>query len=203
MTDSWDWKTNVSITAINKTQVESSGTYPPVFVRGALYAGMQDDPDLYLYGGTTSWVNSTFPGFYYPIPPLYSLWSYDTEERSWDQYDTSINLQYRPAGGAYAESTTLGLGFYMNGFIDNGSDPDYEHFQDFQRYMGGIVVVNTSSQEAVNISTSELPNSPRIMGGLAHLPNVGEEGVVMAMGGVTKSPSDSALSDKGSYVRDS
>lgn len=202
MTSSWDWKTNISINAISKTMIASSGTFPPNYVRGALYAGAESDPNLYLYGGTSSFVNTSFPGFFYPIPPLYSLWLYDSSGHSWDRYDTSLKLPYRPAGGAYAEATDRGLGFYLSGFIDQGSDSDYVNLTNFRQYMNGLVVVNTTSQNAVNISTSSLKDSPRVMGGLAYLPNVGSKGVVMAMGGLTKSPSNRDLSDNGTYVRD-
>lgn len=201
MTSSWDWKTNISINAISKTKITSSGISPPNYVRGALYAGAESDPNLYLYGGTSSFVNTSFPGFFYPIPPLYSLWSYDSSGNSWDRYDTSLNLPYRPAGGAYAEATDHNLGFYLSGFIDQGSDSDYANLTNFRQYINGLVVVNITSQNAVNISTSSLKDSPRVMGGLAYLPNVGSKGVVMAMGGLTKPPSNRDLSDNGTYAR--
>lgn len=200
MSTSWDWLTNISISEINKTADPSTGTAPPVNVRGALYAGAEDDPNVYLYGGTVSFINMSFPGFQWPTSPAYSLWSYGAHSKSWGQYDVSLNIPERPAGGAYAEALDLGLGFYLNGFIDNGSSSTYADFPNFRRYMEGLVVLNTTTQEAYNISTSSLTNYPRAMGGLVNLPYVGSQGALISMGGVTKSATDSNLTNIGTYV---
>ncbi|KAJ6016030.1 hypothetical protein N7540_010621 [Penicillium herquei] len=185
---------------IAKTADASTGTDPPVNIRGALYAGTQDDDNVYTYGGTVSWINETFPGFQWPTAAAYTLWSYGISSHSWDQYDISLDAPYRPAGGSYAEATEQGLGFYLNGFIDNGSSINYADFSNFRRYLDGLIVVDISTQEAVNISTSSLTNYPRAMGGLVSLPNIGSEGIMVSLGGVTKSADNSELSDIGTYV---
>ncbi|KAJ5744849.1 hypothetical protein N7533_009719 [Penicillium manginii] len=200
LNSSWNWETNISITAVNKTVNSNTGTLPPSNVRGAMYAGANEDPDVYSYGGTSSYVNRSFPGFLFPTAPTYTLWSFEASKKDWSQYDISLDVPLRPAGGAYAEATGRGLGFYLNGFIDNGSSPDYQYYTDFRRYLDGLVVLNTTTQEAKNLSTSSLTNYPRAMGGLVYLPNIGAEGVLVSMGGVTKPTSNSALSDMGTYV---
>ncbi|KAJ5621744.1 hypothetical protein N7528_006527 [Penicillium herquei] len=185
---------------IAKTADTNTGTDPPVNIRGALFAGTEDDDSVYTYGGTVSWVNESFPGFQWPTAPAYTLWSYGISSGDWDQYDISLDAPYRPAGGAYAEATDQGLGFYLNGFIDNGSSSLYSDLTNFQRYLDGLIVLDISTQEAVNISTSELTHYPRAMGGLVSLPNLGSQGIMVSMGGMTKSPDSSELSDNGTYV---
>ncbi|KAJ5975630.1 hypothetical protein N7481_009337 [Penicillium waksmanii] len=200
LNSSWNWETNISITAVNKTANPNTGTLPPSNVRGAMYAGTNEDSDVYSYGGTSSYVNRSFPGFLFPTAPTYTLWSFEAQEKAWAQYDISLDVPLRPAGGAYAEATGRGMGFYLNGFIDNGSNPDYQFYTDFRRYLDGLVVLNTTTQEAKNLSTSSLDNYPRAMGGLVYLPNIGTEGILVSMGGVTKPTSNDALSDMGTYV---
>lgn len=200
MNSSWNWQSNISISTVNKTENPNTGTFPPTSIRGALYAGANDDSDVYLYGGTVSYTNRSFPGFQWPTAPTYSLWSVDPSGKAWDQYDISLEVPLRPAGGAYAEVADRGMGFYLNGFIDNGSSPDYQNYVDFRRYLDGLIVLNTTTQEAKNLSTSSLENYPRAMGGLVYLPNIGTKGALVSMGGVTKPTSNSALSDIGTYV---
>ncbi|KAJ5391862.1 hypothetical protein N7509_007352 [Penicillium cosmopolitanum] len=200
LNSSWNWQTNISITAVNKTVNTNTGTLPPSNVRGAMYAGTNEDSNVYSYGGTSSYANRSFPGFLFPTAPTYTLWSFEAQEKAWGQYDISLDVPIRPAGGAYAEVTGRGMGFYLNGFIDNGSNPDYQYYTDFRRYLDGLVVLNTTTQEAKNLSTSSLENYPRAMGGLVYLPNIGTEGILVSMGGVTKPTSNDALSDMGTYI---
>lgn len=200
LNETWDWKVNISVTALNKTADASTGTYPPNNLRGALYAGAEDDPSIYLYGGTVSWANRSAPGFQLPTAPTYSLWSYGSSTEAWKQYDVSLEVPERPAGGAWAQAPAKGLAFYLNGFIDNGTNSNYAYLSNFRRYIDGLIVLNTTSQRATNLSTSSMENYPRAMGGLAYVPNVGSEGVLVSMGGVTKPINNSELSDMGTYV---
>ncbi|KAJ5314466.1 Major facilitator superfamily domain general substrate transporter [Penicillium atrosanguineum] len=200
MNETWDWKVNLSVTALDKTADVSTGTYPPNNLRGALFAGAENDPNIYLYGGTVSWANRSAPGFQWPTAPTYSLWSYGSSTEAWKQYDVSLEVPDKPAGGAWTQAPDKGLAFYLNGFIDNGTNSNYAHFSNFRRYLDGMIVLNTTSQIATNLSTSSLDNYPRAMGGLAYVPNVGSEGVLVSMGGVTKPSSNSELSDLGTYV---
>lgn len=200
LNSSWNWGTNISITAMNKTVNSNTGALPPSNIRGAMYAGSNDDPNVYSYGGTVSFANRSFPGFLWPTAPTYTLWSYGASDNVWAQHDISLDVPNRPAGGAYAEATGRGMGFYLNGFLDNGTNPDYAFWPDFRRYLDGLIVLNTTTQEAKNISTSSLENYPRAMGGLVYLPNIGTEGALLSMGGVTKPSSNSLLSDLGKYV---
>lgn len=188
--------------AKNKTENPNTGTLPPTLVRGALYAGSEDDPNVYLYGGTTSYVNTSFPGFQWPNSSQYALWSYGTLDKSWGQYDLSVSAPYRPAGGAYADATDQGLAFYMNGFIDNGTSSGLEHEYNLMRYLDGLIVIDTTTQQVKNLSTSSLENTPRAKSGLVYLPNVGTKGALVSMGGVTKPTSDSSGSNEGTYVGD-
>lgn len=200
MRSSWDWKHNISINAVNKTANPDTGTSPPLVDRGTMYSGPSTDPNIYLYGGTVSYLNTSFPGFQKPTSSQYALWSYDTAATEWDQYDVKLNAPYRPAGGAHAEAPDQGLAFYLNGFVDNGTNNQLENMDNFRRYLDGMIVINTESNSATNVSTDSLRASPRAKGGMTYVPNVGTSGILVAVGGVTKPSSDSSASNEGTYV---
>lgn len=87
LTSSWDWKTNISEKAINITANPTTGTLPPQVVRGALFQGPPSNSEIYLYGGTTDFSNTSFPGWETPGAAQYSLWSYNTVSTQWQQYN--------------------------------------------------------------------------------------------------------------------
>lgn len=104
MSTSWDWKQNISQSLIKKGANPKTGTRPPQVVRGALYQGMASDDSIYLYGGTTSFANTSFPGFQGPNSEQYTLWSYDTVQGEWGQFDITGASPLRPSSGASAEA---------------------------------------------------------------------------------------------------
>lgn len=109
-------------------------------------------------------------------------------------------MPYKPAGGAYAESADQSLAFYLNGWLDNGTSSEFENEYNFLKYLDGMVVVNTNTQQARNLSTSLLDNSARVKGALIYLSEVSYKGILVAMGGVSKPTSDSSLNNEGTYV---
>ena len=146
---------------------------PPNNVLGAIYAKASDDPNMYLYGGTVSFENMRSPGFTWPTSMTYTLWSYGTLDNTWEQYGISQEVAYRPAGGAWAEATDRGLGFYLNGYIDRGLSDAYAYDESFLNFLDGLVVFNTTTQEPKNLSTSPLANYPLARGGLSYISNLG------------------------------
>ncbi|KAE8153896.1 hypothetical protein BDV25DRAFT_168147 [Aspergillus avenaceus] len=196
----WNWKQNISTTFVNKTENPRTGTEPPILVRGALYSGSPKDTKIYLYGGTTSYVNTSFPGFQRPTSSQYALWSFDTADNTWNQYDVTLEAPWRPAGGAYAETMEHGLAIYLNGFINNGTSNALESQGAFLRYLDGLVVIDTDSQTATNVSTASLDNFPRAKGSMAYVPHVGSKGMLVALGGVTKPTSDTSASNEGTFL---
>lgn len=200
MSTSWDWKSNVSIIKVNKTANPQTGTFPPLVGHAALYRGNESDNNIYLYGGTVDFTNTKFPGWQYPTSNQYSLWSYDTVAKIWDQYDVTLNAPERPASGAHAEAPELGLAFWLNGEIDTGSDNNLALIQEFERYLDGFIVIDTNMQTAMNVSTASLDRTPRIGGGLAYISGIGSKGIVVAIGGITRSVADNSNSSTGTYV---
>lgn len=125
MSASWDWKTNITQKAFPKSHVLRTGTVPPSYSGGALYQGPLGGSHIYLYGGTDSYINSSFPGWTGPVPATYSLWALDTTTNEWSQFDlTNANLTNRPSAGAATEDPSSGLLFYYNGRVDGGSESD-------------------------------------------------------------------------------
>lgn len=185
LSTSWDWKTNISEVALNKTKVPSTGTAPPSLISGALYQGSTNDPRIYMYGGTTNWWNTTSPTFQAPQTKEYSLWSYDTQSKVWGQHDISDAAPWRPSVGATTEAPELGLTFWYGGEMDSGSSTETQFFGDQVKvFLEGMVVYNTSSQVAMNISTQPADQGqPRTRGSMQYIPGIGEKGILVYMGG--------------------
>lgn len=184
----WDWQKNISELTLDKVANDKTGTPVPQVVDGTLFSGIAEDSRIWLYGGTTSWWNTSFGNFTYPDSQMYSLWSYDTNSRDWDQFDVTSGSQWRPSNGLAAEAPELGLGFYFNGEIDSGSSQLTEVLGDEHKiFLQGMVVVNTTSQSASNISTAAATgDNPRTRGGVTYIPAIGDSGVLALMGGTFK-----------------
>ena len=186
LSTSWDWKANISETSTNITANPTTGSIPPQVVRGALYQGAQNDDRIYLYGGTTSFQNTSFPGWQSPAPPTYSLWSFDTTSTQWSQFDISRNAPYRPSIRAAAEAVDQSLAFYFNGELDSGSSSQLGSISGNNVFLSGMVVINTTDQTARNLSTAQVDASLAwARGRMQYLPTVGEKGVLVLIGGST------------------
>lgn len=164
---------------------------PPQVVRGTLYQGAPSDSRIFLYGGTTSYANTSFPGWQNPVASTYSLWSLDPDSTTWDQYTIGSNATYRPSSGAAAEAPDQGLAFYFNGMIDNGSSAETVILgvNNVNVFLPGMIVINTTNpdQSTRNLSTSALTgNQARARGQMQYVPNVGKNGILVQIGGSSK-----------------
>ena len=171
---------------MNVTSVPSKGPSPPQVVRGALYEGSAEDYNFYLYGGTTSYLNTTFQGWQNTTPATNSLWAYDdTLRQEWDQFNVRPSSPNRSSSGASAEAPDQGLAFYFNGKIDNGSSSAIANLRSsVQTVLDGMIVINTEDHNARNLSTSiVVGNRPRIRGQMQYVPSIGEKGVLVLLGG--------------------
>ncbi|KAK3169545.1 hypothetical protein OEA41_008929 [Lepraria neglecta] len=178
LTTSWDWKTDTVETIMNVTSDPRTGQSPPQVVRGALYQGSAEDYNFYLYGGTTSYLNTTFQGWQNTTPATYSLWAYDdTLRQEWDQFNVGPSEANRSSSGASAEAPDQGLAFYFNGEIDNGSSSATANLMSsVQTVLDGMIVINAEDHNARNLSTSiVVRNRPRIQGQMQYVPSIGEK----------------------------
>lgn len=187
LSGSWDWTTNISEKYLDKIGNPNTAS-SPVLVRGALYQGPVQDDHIYLYGGTTSWWNTSSPGFEPPTSAQYSLWSYDTALAKWNQSDISSASPSRPNGGALAEAPELGLAFYFNGQIDNGSSTETQDLGvGVQIFLDDMIVINMTDRTARNLSTLAVTEGqPTILGGLQYVSGIGEKGILIHLGGLDK-----------------
>ena len=202
LSTSWDWKTNISETSTNITANPTTGSTPPQVVRGTLYQGPEDDDSIYLYGGTTSFQNTSFPGWQNPAPPTYSLWSFDTKSTQWSQFDISHHVPYRPSNGAAAEAVDQSLAFYFNGELDSGSSSQWGSFSDNNVLLSGMVVINTTDRTARNLSTAQVDaHLARVRGRMQYLPGVGEKGALVLIGGSTNPANQPNSTDIVNLVR--
>lgn len=140
LSNSWDWKTNITEISINITANPATGTNPPIVEHGALYHGPISDPRIYLYGGATPDVNTSFPGYQQPTSDQYSLWGFDTNSHSWTQYDVTSGAKLRLGYGAHTEIPESGLAFYFNGMLSNMSSQFYGGITQSEIFEGMIVL---------------------------------------------------------------
>jgi hypothetical protein len=191
LSSSWDWKTNISILGLTKTANPNTGTSPPSLLRGGMYQGGVGDPNIYIFGGTTSQLNGSFSSTY-PDPSTYSLWSFDTTSQTWNQHDVTSTVPTRASRGAYAEAEDQGLAFYFNGQKDAGSDTETTGMNNNTQGLEGLIVVNLtdSSVTARNLSTASInQTSAAVSSELVYIPQVGEKGILVEMGGTLISTS--------------
>ncbi len=164
---------------------------------------MDADDNIYLWGGTTSYLNTSFPGWVSPFVPTYSLWSYNVVADTWDQYDVTLNVPNRPSSASSAEVPELGLAFYFNGEMDYGSAQSSGiNGTDDKVFLEGMIVIDTKNQTATNVSTSAVSGDhPRTRGEMQYVPGVGKKGILVQIGGNQKPVGDTQDRDVGDLVR--
>ena len=185
MSSSWDWKSNISEVALTKKANSATGTKPPLVSKGALYHGKNEDDNIYLWGGSTSYSNTSFPGFPGTSPAQYSLWSFDITTKAWNQYDVTFGAGNRPSGGSFTEALDQGIAFYFNGVLDSGSQTSTQDFGNgVKQYLDGMIVIDTVHQTARNLSTkSVVGNMPRSRGRMQYIKGIGGKGILVQIGG--------------------
>lgn len=200
---SWDWKKDIVELALLKKMQPKTDFLPPILSRGALYQGMADDANIYLWGGTTSYTNTSFPGFESPTPAKLSLWAYDTILLEWNPFDVSKGSPNRPSSAAFAEAPDQGLAFFLNGQLDSGSSTETQNLGDEGKvFLQGMIVLDLKNRAARNISTSAMSGErPRSRGRMQYISGIGEKGILVHVGGNQKIASDTTNTYVGDLVR--
>jgi hypothetical protein len=110
----------------------------------------------------------------------------------WNRYDVSSNLSHRPSRGQYAEAPDQGLGFYLNGQLDNGSESASSGLANRKVALKGMTVLNFTNPASLarNVSTDALFRDAGIIGGaMIYAPDIGNKGVLATFGGTQRSAS--------------
>ncbi|KAL8802228.1 MAG: hypothetical protein Q9182_003948 [Xanthomendoza sp. 2 TL-2023] len=200
----WDWKTNVSMKALLKPGKPEIDVTPPVTYRGALFFGSNADPNIYLWGGTTSKANTSFPGFIGPLPITFTMWSFNIVSQVWNHYDMTHDIQYRPSSGAFAEARDQHRSFWLNGQVDAGSQTQTTRLDSSTKiFQEGLIIIDHSNQTAKNVSTKSLVgNKPRTRGRMQYLSTIGANGIIVLIGGNQKVVTDTTDRSLGDLVRE-
>lgn len=186
----WDWTTNFTQQVAWTDGPEPQTNQPaPQVTDGSMFAGKTGDSRIWLFGGTTSYWNTSFPGFTGPAQASLNLWSWDTSSHTWNSHATS-NIGSRPYLGYRAEAKSQSLGFVLGGILNSGSSTETQSFGDGKLvFLDGMVVLNFTNPDkpsARNISTSAL-GWPRAGGSGVFVPNFGQNGLAVFFGGGNKS----------------
>jgi hypothetical protein len=184
----WDWKINITEQAQAKNATNPiTGTLPPSQIRGHMFQGPADKPEVYVYGGTTFMGNQSFEAYAWPDSSAYPLWSYTHGPNyPWGQFSGSSS--WMPNHGAAAEAIDQGLAFYLNGQIDWGTSSrtldTFPKSEDWYIPMKGMIVLDLNTQSTTNISTPNLRGAlPRVGGSMEYIASVGAMGALVALGG--------------------
>ena len=174
----------------------------PTLSGGAIYHGNDSDDNFYLLGGTTSYFNTSFPGFSGPTPAKNGLWSFNIKKQAWSQYDTSAEIANRPSEGSATEARQQSLGFYFNGQIDSGSSTETQNLGNTgTMFLKGMLVINTADKTIKNLSTEAVVGDmPRARGRMMFVDGVGSNGILVQIGGVSKSAGDVTENYNGQLV---
>ncbi|KAK9771907.1 putative Peptidase A1 domain-containing protein [Seiridium cardinale] len=139
---SWNWKTNISEVPLNKSVSSGTSNLVPIVQSGALFHGLPDDPHIYLYGGATPDINTSFANWQRPTTSQYTLWGLNTDTNDWTQHDVFLDAPERPSWGASAEAPEHGLAFYLNGLRNNMSSATTYSSNVAPSNLGGLVVLD-------------------------------------------------------------
>lgn len=197
LTEAWDWKRtknesqylNITIEQKNETNPDTGTPIPSLF-RGHMFHGPENTTNVYRFGGTTYMYNTSFEGYAQPESSSYPLWTYNPNDPDspWDQYN--VAQPWMPNHGAGADATDHALGFYLNGQIDMGTSSTtvgnqlVDNEQNLYLPLEGMLVVNLVDFNSANISTSKMRgNKPRVGGTMEYVAPIGENGILVALGG--------------------
>ncbi|KIW44883.1 uncharacterized protein PV06_03321 [Exophiala oligosperma] len=168
----------------------------PINVHDAsLFAGKNDSTTLHMFGGTTSGFNESFRYFEVAPTTQYAVWSYDMRDDTWLAVDTSGALDTIPSWGASTEVPDLGLAFFVGGQIDSGTADTTQNLGDETIGVGGMVVINTTTNNVKNLTVDESVRSNRQGAGMVYVANFGESGVLVLLGGETQADGLLAMDD--------
>ncbi|KAH8719221.1 hypothetical protein GQ44DRAFT_390314 [Phaeosphaeriaceae sp. PMI808] len=182
LTESWDWKTNISWIALEVKNNPATGDYVRhAMTNGAMYHGPYNTSEIWTYSGTTFRGNSSFLVADKVYANQYPLFSFNNHTQVWNQYD--LRQTTTPSHGLSAEAPDQGLAFYISGQVDNGTEPYTRNVGDSATLMNGMMVIDLVHKTAKNISLTMQDPQPRIGGSLQYLPAVGESGILLALGG--------------------
>lgn len=192
MSDSWDWKVNITEKTIPKSTSSGSLLSVPNAIRGAAFAAPGDDPKIYIYGGSTFTLNSSFQNYTEPPSDTRALWSYDPTETKWEQHDISDASPMRPNRGAWVDVPDHGLGFFLNGYVDNSSTTMDSFLGNGTITQQGMIMIDTSdTSKSRNLSTSSIYGiEPAYGAAMAYVPGLGSRGALVVMGGASKLTTD-------------
>jgi hypothetical protein len=151
-----------------------------------MFHGPDNDTAVNSYSGTVYLGNLSWPGYVDPQSSAYAIWAYDANATGypWTQHD--IAQPWRPNHGAATEATDQGLGFYLNGQIDEGTSANTLHKIGADQYgpLDGMLVINFYNYTSNNISTSSIRgNAPRVGGTMEYIAPIGGRGILVALGG--------------------
>lgn len=199
MTRDWNWTADIEEHEYYKYNGRTSlGNKIPMVARAGLVGGGAGDNNIYLFGGTTLSVNSSFTPNPLPDSESYFMWAFDTGLHTWTEYlgdRLGATALSKPNSGASAEAPDQAMAFYIGGQIDAGSSLATQGLgQSFM--ISGMMVISTSNQSGINVSTAGVSRFPRTRGEAVYLSNVGKYGGLVLLGGIQQSLRDTSFDGK-------
>lgn len=203
--DTWNRERNLTYMAFEEQPDQTTGhKVRDAMIMGTIFHGLYNDSNIYTYGGTTFRGNESFPkaNTSFDYSENDPLWSVDTGTQVWKPYDIQQRA-WTPSHGAAAEASDQGLAFYLSGRIDNGTASFTSQDGDVQTLLDGMTILNIAEHESRDVSTNGIgQDQPRIGGALQYVPGIGNNGILVALGGrVFGGPKRISSQDKGYLLR--
>ncbi|KAF8460927.1 hypothetical protein BDZ91DRAFT_766000 [Kalaharituber pfeilii] len=137
---------------------------------------------IYKYGGwfadnnTWSMVNQT------TIREA-QLWRFDIVNSQWIQAELDSHRIVRAYGGAVAEVPAKKKGYFLGGIISPDTDPHFAHAPGYEILADSFLHFDSGNVEVENRTASAL--GPVALASMVHIPDMGDEGVLVLIGGIT------------------
>lgn len=188
VSNNWNWREKTIFTSES-----NSTTAIPTVAGGALWGDPKTDL-LYLYGGTTAGLNESFSTFSNGTDQTAVMWQYKVgEPDSWSpvklQMEDGEGPVPRYAYGANTFVSDLRLGFWLGGREDSGTVPSTGSIDPedggTMKFVQDFLVFDFTSGKVRNLTaaTAGLPHRARAYGQMVYIPELGEKGALVLLGG--------------------
>lgn len=150
--------------------------YPTFLDEGSAF---NDGENLYFYGGYKSGRDGPTT-----VPPV-ETWKYNIQNKNWTKDGFGGVPLVRLVEGGAVVSQSQNKAYYLGGVEDPGGNPNiYGTAGADVEIVSGLLVLDQSTLQWSNLSTSEMNNYGTIGAGYVNiLEDVGDEGLLVAFGG--------------------
>lgn len=170
--------------------IEKPSNIPNVADGSIFVPPSKDNTKFYIFGGYFPDVNKTAPTYVKPEKDRPGdLISYDVKTNKWEKATLAKNSQevIWPQAGASISIPEKGLGFYLGGYQDGRANSALGENKTFFRVDPGFLRLEwetgSGSDPTPKWTNESIPFNQIIGGSVVHIPEIGEQGILVRAGG--------------------